>query len=102
LGGSGSGSGSGALRDDDGPTDGFVLLKADRHVVRLDAASADLDLVVESAKELKHSIRPPTNAVAGAVEPGTWLFGERVGEKTLPGVLGLADVTERDAVATGD
>jgi hypothetical protein len=90
------------LRDDDGLTDGFVLRKAGRHIVRLDAVSADLDLVVETAKELKHTIRPPTDAVAGAVEPGTRLFGERVGEETPLGLLGLANVTERDAVAACD
>ena len=96
------GSGGGEMRDDDGLTDGFVLRKASRHLVRLDAVSADLDLVVEAAEELKHAVRPPTDAVAGAIESGTWLFGERVGEEALLGLLGLANVTERDAVAARD
>jgi hypothetical protein len=88
--------------DDDGLTDGFVLREASRHLVRLDAVSTDLDLVVESAEELKHSIRPPTDAVAGAIQAGTWLFGEHIGEEALLGVRGFTNVTERDAVATRD
>jgi hypothetical protein len=64
--------------------------------------SADLNLVVETAEELKYAVRSPTDAVAGAVEPGAWLFGERVGEEALRGLLGLANVTNRDAVAAGD
>jgi hypothetical protein len=90
------------MRDDDGLLDGFVLHKASRYVIRLDAVSADLDLVVEPAEELKHAVRAPTDAVAGAVELGTWLFREGVREEALLGLLGLANITERYAVSARD
>lgn len=50
------------MRDDDGRTDGSVL------VVRLDAVSADLDLIVEMAEELKHATSAPTSR-AGSRRP---------------------------------
>jgi hypothetical protein len=96
------GSGGSELQDHDRLMDGFVLRKASRDIAWLDAVSADLDLVVEPAEELKHTVRPPTDAVAGAIKSGTWLAGKSVGEEAPLGHLGLANVTERDAVATGE
>jgi hypothetical protein len=90
------------MLDDDGLTDGFVLRKASRHFIRFNAVSADLDLVVETTKELEPAVRSPTNAIAGAVEPGARLLGEHVAEKALLGSLWLANVTECDAIAARD
>src|SRR5947209_3096324 len=88
------GSRGGAMHDDDDLSNGVELREASRDLIRFNAMSAYFCLIVMTTQELKRAVRPPANAVAGAVEPGTWLLGEDVGQKAVPGLLGLTNVTE--------
>src|SRR5688572_29611637 len=50
---------------------------------QLDAETADLDLVVETAQELQVPVGPEARLVAGPVEASPWLAGERIGDELL-------------------
>ncbi len=96
------GPGSRRARNDHRPTNFLVLPEAGRDLSRFDSVSADLDLVVESRDVLEHPLGSPSHAVAGAVEARTGPSGERVRREAIRAALGLADVAERDTVASRD
>src|SRR5690606_21184339 len=65
----------------------------------LDAETADLDLVVDPAQELQHTVTPQANAVAGAVEPAAGIAGQRERDPLLGGELRPAAVAAGESIA---
>src|SRR6202035_781323 len=65
-----------------------------RHLRRLDAEAADLDLVVGAAGEVELAVGPEAAEVAGAVEAGSGRkgTGERRGDEALGGRLRASEV----------
>ena len=68
-------------------------------LAELDAEAAQLHLVVVAAEALELAVLQPAPEVAGAVEQGAGLAGERVGDEPLGGEVGPPQVTEADAPA---
>jgi hypothetical protein len=54
-------------------------------LAEFDAHSADLDLIIDTPKELDSSVGSVTCKVAGLEEPRSWSFGERVRDKLFGG-----------------
>ena len=60
----------------------------------LDAHSADLHLLVETAQNLQRAIQPVSSAVAGEVEQVVGAAEEGVGTETQPALLGVVEIAE--------
>src|SRR6516225_2330497 len=65
--------------------------------VELDPVPPNLDLLVDAAKELEHSVGPPESQISGPIESRTPTAGEGVGQKTSPGLCSVVEVTAAHA-----
>ena len=81
------------VADDDGGI-GHVRVGADHllDLVRLDAVSADLYLMVDPAQKLEVSVLAPADEVAGAVHRRAFLAGVGVGDESLGGQRRLIQI----------
>src|SRR2546423_8733176 len=76
-----------------------VLGERDRYLVRLDAKTANLHLLISSAQEFQPAVRQKPRKIAGLIEPRTWLRAERVRNKFLGGQFRIVDVSAADVGA---
>ena len=71
------------------------------HLRRLDAATADLDLLVAPAAQLEIAAGQPAGAVTGAVAALAGAAGERIGQEGGRGLRRVAEIAPRQP-RTGD
>ncbi|POW26184.1 hypothetical protein PB72LOC_03353 [Pectobacterium atrosepticum] len=64
---------------------------------RFDTETAHLNLEIVTAQIVNVAVGQPAGQIAGLVDPGRWVGGERVGNKAFGGEVGTVEVAAGDA-----
>ena len=70
------------------------------NLFELDPVSPDFDLSIGTSHIFEGAIRRPSGHITRAVEAGTWLHAERIGNKPLRGQIGTLQVATSQTDAT--
>ena len=79
-------------------TDTGMLAEDCFYFAELDAESADLDLLVDAAKELQLTVAAPAHPIPSAIQNSDWI--DRVPDKAFCCQVGSLPVSARQAIAT--